>query len=502
MDLGGHRFFSKSDWVMDWWQDILPVAAHAEELRDAASPTRADARLRARRRATATPTARVMLVRPRLSRIYYRRRFFDYPLKLNRRHAVATSAWLEAARLGASYARATVFPRASRATLEDFFINRFGERLYLTFFKDYTEKVWGVPCNEITAEWGAQRIKGLSITKALAHALAQLLPARSADVAQKDVETSLIERFLYPKLGPGQMWEEVARTGRSQAGGADVRLRHAVVGIDRAARTGDRRRRTSGSRARARRAGSPATLCLLDHADQRSRRAASTPDDARICAGSPRPAVPRFHHRRPARATDDGRGRGDGAGDANGMPADNWIYIQEPDVKLGRLQIFNNWSPDLVADPDTVWLGLEYFCNEGDELWSMDDAGVHRLRGARAGEDRPHRPQRRARRQRSCACRRPTRPISATTRDIGHVRDYLDGIREPVPRRPQRHAPLQQPGPLDARGEGGGRLPRRRARRTRAPSGRSTPRRTTTRPGRQVSVRRRAGPGGLGRPPT
>src|SRR5580658_1754434 len=232
MDLGGHRFFSKSDWVMDWWQSILPVLATDQDIGNDAAALRLAYQGAAREFTPSTAGAAhrddVMLVRSRLSRIFYRRRFFDYPLKLN----MATLANLGApytAAIGASYVAARINPRRPEVTLEDFLVNRFGDTLYRTFFKDYTEKVWGVPCAEISAEWGAQRIKGLSITKALAHALSK--PFRGRDTAQKSTETSLVERFLYPKLGPGQMWEHVA--ARVLAAGGEVHLRHTVVGLHR-----------------------------------------------------------------------------------------------------------------------------------------------------------------------------------------------------------------------------------------------------------------------------
>src|SRR6266436_1091089 len=232
MDLGGHRFFSKSDWVMRWWQEILPVAEGA------AQPSRAlrihyqgqSRGLTPEGLAPASSDA-VMLVRKRLSRIFYRRRYFDYPLTLNT-STVKNLGLVEAFKIGLSYGQAQLKSRSPEATLEDFLINRFGARLYRTFFKDYTEKVWGVPCKEISAEWGAQRIKGLSVSKAIAHALAS--PFRnSSDTDQKRTETSLIERFLYPKFGPGQMWEEVARRV-TELGGA-IHLRQRVVAIERAA---------------------------------------------------------------------------------------------------------------------------------------------------------------------------------------------------------------------------------------------------------------------------
>ncbi len=367
MDLGGHRFFSKSDWVMRWWQEILPLA---EAQKPSLSPLRVHYQGQSR---DLTPEAldpsspeAVMLVRRRLSRIYYRRRFFDYPLSLNAR-TFENLGLIEALRIGLSYGRAHFKSRSPEITLEDFLINRFGCRLYETFFKSYTEKVWGVPCGEISAEWGAQRIKGLSVTKALAHALTA--PFRnSADTAQKRSETSLIERFLYPKFGPGQMWEEVARRVRERGG--QIYLRHRIVGVER-----------DGAEVMA--------VNVLDEATGSVQRVPcghfiSTmpvrdlitflrPEDSRysrIADGLPyRDFVTVGLLLRRMKSRSDRRD----ARQSNGMPPDNWIYIQEPDVKIGRLQVFNNWSPALVADPATIWLGLEYFCREGDELWSMDN---------------------------------------------------------------------------------------------------------------------------------
>jgi protoporphyrinogen oxidase len=364
MDLGGHRFFSKSDWVMRWWQEILPVA---QEQAPGSGALRIHYQGRSRDVAPAiarpaSPDA-VMLVRRRLSRIFYRRRFFDYPLTLNA-GTVMNLGLIEALKIGLSYGAAHLNSRSPEITLEDFLINRFGNRLYRTFFKSYTEKVWGVPCHEISAEWGAQRIKGLSVAKAIGHALAT--PFRnSTDAAQKETETSLIERFLYPKFGPGQMWEEVARQVSERGG--QIHLRHRIVGIERnggeivAVNVLDEA--TGSTR------GVPCDhfvstipvrdlIAYLQPADlQVARIADQLPYRDFMTAGLLlRRMTPATDRRQP-----------------NGMPPDNWIYIQEPDVRIGRLQVFNNWSPDLVADPNTIWLGLEYFCREGDDLWSMED---------------------------------------------------------------------------------------------------------------------------------
>jgi protoporphyrinogen oxidase len=367
MDLGGHRFFSKSDWVMRWWQEILPVAAGQSEqsgalrihyqgqsrdlIPEAPGPSSSDA---------------VMLIRQRLSRIFYRRRFFDYPLTLNA-GTVKNLGLLEGLQIGLSYGKAQLNSRSPEITLEDFLINRFGTRLYRTFFKDYTEKVWGVPCEEISAEWGAQRIKGLSIAKAIAHALAS--PFRNlADTSQKGTETSLIERFLYPQYGPGQMWEEVAR--RVTAGGGDIALGHRIVGIERDGRNVTAVDVLDAASKSVRRVPCDHFISTMPVRDliallrpqeqQISRIADNLPYRDFMTAGlllrRMNPTADRQDRRTP-----------------NGMPPDNWIYIQEPDVRIGRLQVFNNWSPSLVADPATIWLGLEYFCREGDTLWSMDD---------------------------------------------------------------------------------------------------------------------------------
>jgi protoporphyrinogen oxidase len=366
MDLGGHRFFSKSDWVMRWWQEILPVApADLDESGSLRISYQGESRKLTPDRIAPEHSHAVMLMRRRLSRIFYRRRFFDYPLALSA-STLGNLGIAEALKIGVSYAKAQLRHRSPEASLEDFLINRFGDRLYQTFFKSYTEKVWGVPCGEISAEWGAQRIKGLSIAKALSHTLGKFL--KSDDAAQINTETSLIERFLYPKFGPGQMWEEVARRVSDQGG--QIHLRHRIAGIEQAA-------------------GKITAVSVVDESTQSSRRVAcdhfiSTipvselirflqPPDLRVQRVASRLPYRDFMTvglllRRMKSAVDARDKR-----QANGMPPDNWIYIQEPDVRIGRIQVFNNWSPAMVADPRTIWLGLEYFCSTGDELWSMND---------------------------------------------------------------------------------------------------------------------------------
>ncbi len=362
MDIGGHRFFSKSAWVMKWWREILPIAADAPQVQIAYQGQTATV---ATDRA-AGESGRVMLVRDRLSRIYFLRKYFDYPIKLNAT-TLANLGPVRLVRIGFSYAWSMLFPRRTIRSLEDFLVSRFGGELYRTFFKDYTEKVWGVPCDRISAEWGAQRIKGLSIVEALRHALRQRLGIRAGKDTTK---TSLIEHFLYPRLGPGQLWQEVAR--RVIEGGGEIRFGQIVHGM----------RHDAGRVTAVVTADSAGTITEL-----RADHVISTMPVKDLIAGM-QPVPPAEIGRIAAalpyrdfltvgllvsrmRANPQSR-----SADARNMPPDNWIYIQERDVRIGRLQVFNNWSPDLVADSGKVWLGLEYFCEEGDDLWRQDDAAM------------------------------------------------------------------------------------------------------------------------------
>jgi len=363
MDIGGHRFFSKSDWVMNWWREILPIATRQQNVSIA---------YQGRQRTVETDGAgglerdRVMLVRDRLSRIYFLRKYFDYPIKLNAT-TIGNLGLVRLMRAGFSYVWAMLFPRRPERSLEDFLINRFGGELYRTFFKDYTEKVWGVACDQISAEWGAQRIKGLSILEALRHAWRTLRGGGSAGQATK---TSLIEHFLYPRLGPGQLWQEVSRRVSDQGG--EIRFGQEVLGL----RHGDRRALAVLVKGEG---GEPVevpgdfVISTMPIKDLVAGMQPPAPEEVRkIAAGLPYRdfitvglLVSRMRANRQSQSAR-----------SDHMPPDNWIYIQDRDVRIGRLQIFNNWSPDLVADEGKVWLGLEYFCQEGDDLWSMDDASM------------------------------------------------------------------------------------------------------------------------------
>jgi protoporphyrinogen oxidase len=355
LDIGGHRFFSKSTRVMDWWTQIMPVQGGRESdpgwLSSVAEagPDPAEVEL-------------VMLLRERRSRILYLGRMFDYPVSLNANTVRNLGPW-RMAKIAASYARARLLPIRSESTLEEFMINRFGRELYRTFFEDYTEKVWGVPCSQIKADWGAQRIKGLSVSKVLRHALGRVFSRGSSDgdIYQKGSETSLIERFLYPKRGPGQLWEEVARQVTERGG--QIHLGHTITAME-----------VEGDRI---------VAATVRDSDGRERRVAgdyfiSTMPVRELIAGMG-DVVP-SEVREVAQALDYRDFITVGVllrrreGSRLSAMSDNWIYVQEPEVKVGRLQIFNNWSPYLVGEPDTLWVGMEYFANEGDALWSMSDA--------------------------------------------------------------------------------------------------------------------------------
>ncbi len=365
IDIGGHRFFSKSDRVMDWWLQHMPPAdpsaagqtiAYQNRQREvpaAATPANADA---------------VMLLRERKSRIYFLRKFFEYPITLSAQ-TLRNLGLVRTIKIGFSYLWTALFPPRHVDNLEQFFISRFGNELYLTFFKSYTEKVWGVPCHEISAEWGAQRIKGLSITKTVMHMLKKTF-SRARDIRQKDTETSLIEQFLYPKLGPGQLWEVVAEKIKALGGEIitefDVDKLHAdgnrLVSLSGRDKAGNRRDFAGDYFF-----STMPVQELINSLD------APVPVDVREVSDGLQYrdfiTVGLLLNRLTVVDKDNPKT----------LIKDNWIYIQEPDVTAGRLQIFNNWSPYLVRDPNTVWIGVEYFCYETDAMWKLSDADMAAL---------------------------------------------------------------------------------------------------------------------------
>jgi protoporphyrinogen oxidase len=366
IDIGGHRFFSKSDRVMEWWLQMLPLQAsengpvaikyHRME-RDVtpsangADPSAADS---------------VMLLRARKSRIYYLRRFFDYPISLSKDTLLKLGLW-RTSKIGVSYVQSALFPIKDEETLEQFFINRFGRELYGTFFKSYTEKVWGVPCNRISAEWGAQRIKGLSVWATLMHAARKAFKNGSSggDIGQKGTETSLIEQFLYPKFGPGQMWEEAAR--RIIAMGGEI---HTGRRVERLITDGWQVKALETNNSTGDRNTIEGDYFFSTAPVQELMRSFDVAPPKNVLEVSDglvyRDFITVGLLLRSLKINEE-------TSQGKQLIRDNWIYIQEPDVQLGRLQVFNNWSPFMVADPANVWLGLEYFCNDSDEIWKLSD---------------------------------------------------------------------------------------------------------------------------------
>lgn len=369
IDIGGHRFFSKSDRVMQWWSEIMPVEAHERHQEKIQIHYQGkERRVNIGGTANSANSDLVFLVRDRLSRIFYLRRFFDYPLSLGVT-TIKNLGLMRMMRIGFSYLHSVLFPIKDERTLEDFFINRFGRELYLTFFKDYTEKVWGVACTEIGADWGAQRIKGLSIKKALWHAL-KSLAGSVGDVSQKNTETSLIERFLYPKYGPGQMWEEVA--DRVVQAGGEVNLGWEATGIEIDQDNVSRVIFTHAENGQQLQVDTDYLFSTMPIRNLISAMGEAAPEAVKeiACGLQYRDFITVGMLLRKLRIADeDDYGK-------RGLLPDNWIYIQERDVRVGRVQVFNNWSPYMVKDPDTVWIGLEYFCNEGDELWRMENQSL------------------------------------------------------------------------------------------------------------------------------
>ena len=358
IDLGGHRFFSKNTQVMQWWLDILSLQG---------APSCDDLLLnREKKLSPGGPDPEksdlVMLIRQRVSRIYFSRRFFDYPVSLRFRTLI-NMGFVNTVKMCAGFLFSACFKRKERS-LEDFYINRFGKPLYKMFFEDYTLKVWGLHPSQLDAGWGAQRVKGLSL---LSFLKTFFLP-KTKSIHQKNVETSLIEQFIYPKYGPGQLWNTVAECIRESGGEIRLSSKLTQVNVDN---------------------GQIKSVTLEQNGEKETIPCdyfmSSMPlkDLTESLKGIDIPAPIRDIARNlPYRdfitvgllvnklqITNQTKIK-----TVNSMIPDTWVYIQDRDVHIGRLQVFNNWSPYMVKDyRNTVWLGLEYFCMENDEFWNMPD---------------------------------------------------------------------------------------------------------------------------------
>jgi protoporphyrinogen oxidase len=396
IDLGGHRFYTKSRRVEDWWFSLLPIQAQEnfkfirEEwssiddgdrlVDDLVSGEKIDSAHKVHKPAPHPDLVdEVMLSRNRLSRIFHGKNFFPYPLSISPavvgRLGLFNSIWIFM-----SYLYAHIFPKSNEEYLDTFFVNRFGKRLYETFFRDYTEKVWGVPCSQIQADWGAQRIKGLSLRKALLQAAKDMLPFEDVD-AEKKREISLINHFYYPKFGPGQMWEIAAE--RITAASGEV---HKKQNVSRVHLEGNRVSYVSVMDSNGVETKQPCDYFFssMPLRELVSIISPTPPEEVRKVAEglvyrdfmTVGLLLKKLHVKSGSSFGDYFRKK---PPPLTTLP-DNWIYIQDGVVKVGRVQIFNNWSPYMVADPkNTVWLGLEYFVNIGDDLWNMKDEGMIEL---------------------------------------------------------------------------------------------------------------------------
>lgn len=372
IDIGGHRFFSKSDRVMDWWQNIMPIqgapSKDDKELEITYHKQKSSVDLNDNGPDPESSNL-VLLIRNRLSRIFYLRKFFTYPISLNF-ETYSNLGIVRIFKIGFSYIIARLLPIKNEKSLEDFLINRFGKELYNTFFKDYTEKVWGIACDRIKPEWGAQRIKGLSISKAILHAIRQAV-SKDKSITQKSTQTSLIERFLYPKYGPGQMWEEVARI--VQLKGGQLFLNYEVVGLSIINSAVEKVIVKDIKAGETKNFNVSYVFSTMPVKDLIMGICGIVPEKVAIVAKGLqyRDFITVGLLLRGLKIKNETK-----IPTLRDLVPDNWIYIQERDVKLGRLQIFNNWSPYMVKDDDKIWVGLEYFCNEGDELWSKEDDDI------------------------------------------------------------------------------------------------------------------------------
>ena len=313
-DIGGHRFYTKVAAVQQLWQEVL---------------------------------GNEFIKVPRLSRIFYRGKFFNYPISAF--NTLFNLGIIESTLIILSYLKVRIWPLPEETTFEQWVINRFGERLYKTFFKTYTEKVWGIPCTEIQADWAAQRIKGLSLTTAIINAL----------FGSNDTKT-LIKEFDYPALGPGMMWEKFAEAVENKDG--KVYLDTKVISFER-----------EGNKIKSITAEQNGELVQYS-ADN---FITSMPISALIARLKPQPPEEVLHAARSLKYRDflivalivDRKD----------LFPDNWIYIHSPEVKVGRIQNFKNWSAALVPDVSKTCLGMEYFCSVGDEIWEMSDTELVEL---------------------------------------------------------------------------------------------------------------------------
>ena len=361
MDLGGHRFFSKSDRVNEFWNEVMPIQG---------KPSFDDKKLKRKKKfqkggPDPEKEDNVMLVRERVSRIYYLKKFFDYPITL-KFETLKNMGFVRTMQSGFSYLKSLVFKK-KEDSLEDFYVNRFGRKLYSMFFEGYTEKLWGRHPKEISADWGAQRVKGISIMAVLKDGFRKILHIKT-----DSQETSLIEEYYYPKFGPGHLWEKVAKDVKKMGG--KILLNHKVKKIN--IEKNNVKSLVCGVDGREVIVEGDIFISSMPIKDLINGINGVSSDVSKIANGLPYRdfvtvglLVKKLNLKNETNKKT-----------LNNIIPDCWIYVQEHDVKMGRIQIFNNWSPYMVKKPmETVWIGLEYFCNENDEFWNMTEKETIKL---------------------------------------------------------------------------------------------------------------------------
>ncbi len=356
MDMGGHRFFSKMPEVNKWWEEMLPLQGAAswddiqlgrtiELSQNGPNPENED---------------EVMLSRNRISRIYFEGKFYDYPISL-KKETFLNMGFVNTVQVGISYLTSMLHKRPEDS-LENFYINRFGQKLYRMFFEYYTENLWGRHPREIDASWGAQRVKGLSIIAIIKDVFGKIFIKNN-----RKVETSLIEVFKYPKYGPGELWEVTAKKIREMGG--SIHMNTKVVGITK----NSENHITSVT---CEHDGKTITFegdCFISSMPLKDLVVGMNDipkEELAIAKGLPYRDYMTLGVLVPKLKLENKTNRKT----IGNIVPDCWIYIQDRNVKLGRLQIYNNWSPYMIKDiENTVWVGLEYFVNEGDEFWQMTE---------------------------------------------------------------------------------------------------------------------------------
>ena len=359
MDIGGHRFFSKDEKVKKWWNELMPIQGKDSfddiilKRNKKLSPNGPDPEIE----------DKVMLIRNRISRIYYEKKFFDYPVTM-KYQTIKNLGLIRTIKVGFSYLKSTIC-KLKEINLENFYINRFGRILYSMFFEGYTEKLWGRHPRDISPDWGEQRVKGLSITALIK----DIIIKRTSNGKNKNIETSLIEEFYYPKFGPGQLWETAA--AEIEKMGGKILKRSKVTKL----------------------ISQSDKITAVNYINTENNELLTIEGDIFLSSMPLKDLVESIDKNVPEKISNIAKGlpyrdfvtigllvnklnliNETSIKTINNIIPDCWIYVQDIGVKLGRIQIFNNWSPYLIKDiKNTVWIGLEYFCNENDSFWNMTE---------------------------------------------------------------------------------------------------------------------------------